>query len=299
PMSPRISAVPSEPAHQRPPSQVASAKPLLASEVLREESAPLEPGRGAMRGWLLFVAFLLTALGFAFRRGLGIPGLEGESALLSFAAAAAMAATAVLPFPYVVRASLALLLSASMMMLGVRGAGPLAGLEIDGGLLRDGARLLAATGLAAALMFRAHYTEYRRSRVLLLCGFALALPFLACEVAFVVNTGDGLMGRAWAALNSLVLLSSLLGLTGPAGGAGSNVLSGLVLLILPGEIAIRAWTALSGPDSGPLTYPLTAVAFLAATLPASLGLCQLLAAFFGPEARRQAPLPGSDRESRA
>ncbi len=235
----------------------------------------------------MFVAIVLVGLGVAFTRGLGVPGLGTESALISYGAAGAFCAVALLPFPYAVRAGLAVLVAVSLMILGLRGAGPLAGLEADGGALRDAARLLGASALPAALLFRAQYTDYGRSRVLLLIGLGLALPFVAAEVVTVADTGGALLVRSWAALDALLVLSALLGLTGPAGGAGSNILAALVLLLVPGEIALRAWTPLSGPDSGAFTYPLTAIGFFVATLPASLGVCQLLAATFAPEARRE------------
>ncbi len=286
-MSPRISVVPSEPTHPQPPASASRAKPLLASEVLREQAAPLEPGRHAMRAWLLGTAVLFAGLGLAFGRGFGVPGLAAEASLIAYAAAGALAALAALPFPYAVRAGLAVLISVSTMALGLRGAGPLAGLEADGGVLRDATRLIGATALPAALMFRAHYTEYHRSRVLLLVGFGLAIPFALAELTTVVDTSGALLVRSWAVLDVLLILASLLALTGPAGGAGSNVLGALLLAFVPGQLGIRAFTPLSGPDSGAWTYPLTAVAFLAATVPASLGLCQLLAAAFAPEARAE------------
>lgn len=283
----RSSVVPSEPSHPRPRRQAVRERPLLASEVLREDAAPLEPARTAVRVWLGAAAIVLVALGAAFGRGAGVPGLEHESALLSFAGAGALAAVALLPFPYGVRALLSLLVAMALMALGLRGAGPLSGLAVDGGLGRDATRLLAVVALGAALMFRSSYAEYTRSRSVLLAAFALALPFVVAETSLLGDVGAAISLRSWAALNTLVVVASLLGLMPAAAGVGANALAGLVLLLVPGEIALRAWTPLSGPESGHYTYPLTALAFSAVCLPASLGAFQLLAVLFAPEARAE------------
>lgn len=284
-MSRFSSVVPSDPSHPRPRSKPRRDRPLLASEVLREDAAPLQPGRTGARVWLAVAAIVLASLGWAFHRGAGAPG--AESALLSFVAAGTFSAIAVLPFPYGVRALLSLLVAAVAMLLGLRGTGPLSGLAIDGNIGRDVTRLAAVVALAAALMFRARYAEFTRSRALLLAAFAVAMPFVIAEVALVGDMGVALSLRSWAALNALVVIACLLGLMPAAAGIGSDALAGLVLVLVPGEIAIRAWTPLAGPETGHFTYPLTAVAFTAVCLPASLGLFQLLSAALAPEARAE------------
>jgi hypothetical protein len=283
----RFSVVPSEPSNPQPRFQPIGERPLLASEVLRDDAAPVHPGRTAVRIWLAVAALVLAGLGWAFHRGAGVPGLSTESALQSFAAAGAFSAIALLPFPYGVRALLSLLVATVAMLLGLRGAGPLAGLAVDGGLARDITRLVAVVALAGALMFRARYAEFTRSRALLLGAFAIAVPFVIAEGALVGDIGVALSLRAWAALNALVVIASLLALLPAAAGIGSDALAALVLVLVPGEIAIRAWTPLAGPDTGDFTYPLTAVAFTAVCLPASLGLFQLVSAALAPEARAE------------
>jgi hypothetical protein len=260
---------------------------LLASEVLREQAAPLQPAGPASRIWLAVTALVLLGLGWSFLRGAGVPGLGGESALLSFATAGAFALLAIIPFPYAIRALLALVVAVAVMLLGLRGTGPLAGLAVDGGLGRDLTRLLAATSVATALMFRARYSEFGRSGIILLGAFALALPFVVAETALMADTGAAILLRSWAAVNALVVIASLLGLTPAAAGIGADALAGLVLLLVPGEIALRAWTPLSSAETGLFTYPLTALAFTVTCLPASLGAFQLLAAAFAPEARAE------------
>lgn len=280
-----LSVLPSERSRPRF-SRVPRPKPLLASEVLRDDAAPLEPGRQSVRLWLLGMAVLLGALGWAFSSGAGVPDVEAECDTLSFIAAATLVAIAGLPFPYGVRACLTFSVAFTLMLLGLRGAGPLAGLAVDGGLARDALRLLAVTALSAGLLFRSTYFEYRRSHVLLLVAFALALPYLGAEVALVISPELGLAAKAWAALNALLLLASLLGLMSAAAGVGAQVMAALLLVLVPGEIALRAWSPLAGPESGAFTYPLTAGAFSVVSLLASLGLFQLLAWALAPDARR-------------
>ena len=155
------------------------------------------------------------------------------------------------------------------------------------------ARLIAVVALASVLMFRARYAEFTRSRTLLLAGFALAVPFVFAEGALVGDVGAAMSLRAWAGLNALVVIASLLSLLPAAAGIGSDALAGLVLVLVPGEIALRAWTPLAGPETGQFTYPLTALAFTALALPASLGLFQLLAAVLAPEARAESARRGA------
>jgi len=283
----RFSVVPSDPLQSRPRVQAQRERPLLASEVLRDDAAPLQPGRTAARLWLSASAVVLAGLGWAFQRGAGVPGLGSESALLSFVAAGALSAIALLPFPYAVRALLSVVVASVMLVLGLRGAGPVAGLAVDGGIGRDIARLLAVVALATALMFRARYAEFTRSRALLLAAFAVAVPFIIAEATLVGDVSAALSLRAWATLNVLVVIACLLGLMPAAAGIGADALAGLVLVLIPAEIALLAWNPLSGPETGSFTYPLTAAAFVALCLPASLGLFQLLSWALAPEARAE------------
>lgn len=261
-------------------------KPLLASEVLRDELAPKDPARRAIRIWLLVVAAALVALGLAFRHGVGVPGERLDSATLSFSAAGALAALALLPFPYAPRAGVAALLGLALMALGFRGAGPLAGIAVDGGLLKDLGRLVTITVLPAALLFRAHYRAYRRARVMLAWALALALPFVVGEVVLAVNPAAALLPRIAAGADVAVVGCSLLGFMGEGTTGAGTVWAALVLAVLPAEIAVRQLTPLAEGDTGWLTYPATAVAVLAAALLASLGLFQLLAAGLAGDARR-------------
>ena len=261
-------------------------KPLLASEVLRDELAPKEPARQAIRIWLVVAAALLVALGLAFRHGVGVPTERLDSSTLSFSAAGALGALALLPFPYALRAGVAFLLGAALMALGFRGAGPMAGIAVDGGLLRDLGRLVTLTALPAALLFRAHYRAYRRARVMLAAALALAMPFVVVEVMLAINPAAALLPRIAAGADVVVIGCSLLGFMGEGTTGAGTVWAALVLAVLPLEIAVRQLTPLAEGDTGWLTYPATAVAILCAGLLTSLGLFQLLSAALAGDARR-------------
>ncbi len=261
-------------------------KPLLASEVLRDELAPVEPGRRGMRIWLLVVAALLVALGLAFRLGVGVPSERLDASTLSFSGAGALVALAVLPFPYAPRAIVAFLLGAALMALGFRSSGPLAGIAVDGGLPRDLARLVTMTVLPAALLFRAHYRAYRRARAILAAALTISLPFFVLQVLLAVDPTAALLTRVAAGADVAVVGFSLFGFMGDGTTGAATVWASLVLAVLPVEIGLRQLTPLAEGGTGWLTYPATAVAILTAALLTSLGLFQLLAAALAGDARR-------------
>jgi hypothetical protein len=261
-------------------------KPLLASEALREEIAPIEPARQHCRVWLGVIAVGLAGLGVAFRLGVGAPAIEPSAGTIAFSAAGAVAAVAALPFPYALRAGVALLLGVVLMLLGMRGDGPLAGLAVDGGSIRDVARLVALSALPAALLFRSSYRAYRNARWVLLAALGSAAPFLALELVLSFNASAPVLARAAAGLNVVVVLCALFGFLGEGTSGAASVWAALILIFVPAEIAVRALTPLADADSGLMTYPATAGALMITALLTSLGLFQLLAALLGPDARR-------------
>lgn len=259
--------------------------PLLASEVLREELAPLQPSRHACRVWLVLVAAALTALGLALRYGAGVPAERFAAATVAFSAAGALAAVAVLPSPYALRAAVAVLVGVVLMGLGLQSGGPLGGLTVDGSLERGIARLVTVTVLPAALMFRARYTAFRRARVILAVALALALPFVVVEGLLVVDSSAPVIARGGAALSVALVALSLFGFMGQGTTGWAALWAALVLGGLPIPVGLRHFT-LADDATGYLTYPATAVGLVCAGIVASLGLFQLLAAAFAPEARR-------------
>src|SRR5690349_2779618 len=85
-------------------------KLVLASEALKEDIAPLEPGRGAGRLGIGGVALALLLLGLAMRFGVGRGALPANASSVTFAAAGAALAVAALPFSYPIRAGAAAVL---------------------------------------------------------------------------------------------------------------------------------------------------------------------------------------------
>src|SRR5258708_24901196 len=79
--------------------------PILASDVLREDLAPIEPGRKASRFWDAGAALLYLGVGICLRLDLGVSGLAPQASAICLAAAAACGATALVPFPYLWRGS--------------------------------------------------------------------------------------------------------------------------------------------------------------------------------------------------
>jgi len=269
-----------KPAHLRKPA------PLLASDALRDELAPFEPAGGACRGWLLGDAVALALLGVALRLGAGHGAIVGDAATISFSAAGALVALAALPFPYASRGAVALLVGAALMTLGLRGAGPLAGLAWDGGVARDALRLVALSVLPPALLFRARYRIYAPARALVAIALLVALPYAGLEAALAVDAGAVPAVRAAAVASALAVASGALGFLPAAMSGAATISAATILWLLPLGIAARALGPLSG--EAPLAYPATAVAMLCAALPVCIGLHHVLSWIFGPAARRLA-----------
>ena len=179
--------------------------PVLASEVLREDLAPFEPCRGVSRFWDGMVAMLYLAVGVALRFDLGVSGVSPQAGAVCLAAAAASAATAVVPF-----------LICGGRWSGAwsgrgRGVGRLYGRRPLGRLEPDEStiwfelfRVLACVALPAALLFRSYYRAYARGRVLLGIAIAVTLPFLI-QSAYLTTQGPTLarLGSALAVTAAL------------------------------------------------------------------------------------------------
>jgi hypothetical protein len=225
--------------------------------------------------------------------GVGPLDEAGDAAHIGFAAAGAVAATALLPFPYAARASVVALLGAVLAILGLRGSGPLAGLAADGGELRDAMRLVALSALPAVLFFRSQYQTYARARGLVVLGLLLATPFAGLEVHLALDATAPTVARvaAWCSLGAV--LTGLTGL-GSKASVATAACGWLVLGMLPAELALRELTPLAGDDVGKLAYVITAAGVTFAGILASLGLCQLLAALLGQHARKTARVSRAD-----
>lgn len=263
---------------------------VLASEALRDDVAPREPGAEAARFIVGGVAFSFALLGLAMRLGADATR-TGSGSSVAFAAAGAAAGLAALPFPYSVRAIAAALLGGFLMLLGIEGTGPLAGLALSGSQGSNVARMLALGVLPGALLFRARYRAYPRARWVLGVGLIAALPFAASRALMLADTAVPLFERAGAALAVGVILAGLFGFMGEDTTGGGSVWAGLVLFVLPAEVALGqldpAHRHLPG-GLGWLTHGGAAVGTAGAATLLAIGGYQALAAWLGADARRAA-----------
>jgi len=258
--------------------------PILASEVLREDLAPIEPGRRASQLWGAGAALLYLGIGICLRFDLGVSGASPRAGAVCLAAAAASAATAIAPFPYLWRAVVGGLVGAVIVILGFFGGGPLALLTgPPSNVWAESLRIITCVTVPAALLFRSHYRAYQRGRFLLTVAFVLALPFLVQEGILSVN--GPVIARAGAALALLAALSGLFAfMSAPTTAMTAwcaQVLTALVAL----DIGLRQFYAPLSRNAGPLAYALTGVAFFASVVPIALGLFQTLSVLYAREAR--------------
>jgi hypothetical protein len=265
------------------------AKLVLASEALKEDLAPLQPGKALARWIQLGTGIAFALLGAAIRGGIGPQEGAPDPASITFAGAGALTAISILPFQYTLRAALGLFLGCALMFLGLRGFGPLGGLAHDGDIYRDLARLVTMTCLPAALMFRAHYRAYRRARLVLAAALLLSLPFAFGDVLLAADASAPLVARAAAVLGSMVLLCSLFGFMGADTTGAGMVWAPLVLFFVAGSLALREFTPLADHTDGRLLYATTATGMLCTAIVASSGLYQLLAAALATDARAKIP----------
>jgi hypothetical protein len=254
-------------------------KLVLASEALREDIAPLHPAERESRLIFSGIAIGLALEGIALSQGLG-PGSEAGS--VAFAMAGATAAAVALPFPYVLRAGVAVLLGALMMFFGARGVGPLGGIAAEG-IVRDVTRLGTMSVLPAALLFRAKYRAYRPARFVLAGAMVLAIPFLAVETILLTDATAPFLMRAAGVVDVVMVLCGLFGFMGGYTTGAGSVWAALLLWVLTADLALRD---LTNRASEPFLYTTAAVGTLGAAVLVSVGIFQLLSAALAPDARR-------------
>jgi hypothetical protein len=268
-----------------PSSPPAAAKPpILASDILREEIAPLAPARSAIRGLLLplvlgFAAWA-AASAFGWTSGTGAPpGPPFEAGVALVTAAAALAA--LFGGPYAARASLATVAGMTPLVLGARGQGPLASIAAGG--LAGGASLVVITILPAALFFRSQYRAFVAARWLLAATLVLALPtvyFLALEA---LAAGPPLL-RGLDAMAAAAVLTSLGGFLGPETTGACTTWGVLILTTYAARVFGASWLGQSSVDL-PLAVAIGLGEGVAGAV-ASVGIYQLLASLFARRARK-------------
>lgn len=259
---------------------------VLASEALKEDLAPIEPGRGAGRLAIGGVAISLAFLGLALRHGVGRGTLPADASSVTLAAAGAGLAVAGLPFSYSLRAAAAATLGLALIGLGADGAGPLV-------IARSGsdlARLLALAFLPGALLFRARYRAYRRARWVLVSALLIALPFAIDRTLAVANAGQPFLVRAGAVADIVIVLSGLFGFMGDDTTGGSSVWAALVIAVLSGNIALRQFAPSTFPGGALLAHLGEALSTACATTLVTIGVFHLLSARLARDARQRASI---------
>jgi len=260
-------------------------KLVLASEALKEDLAPIEPGRGAGRLAVAGVALSLALLGVAIRLGAGRGGLPSDASSVTFAAAGAALSLSALPFSYSIRAAAAAALGFVLIVLGIDDVGPL----VVARSTSDLARLVALVALPGALLFRARYRAYRRARWVLVTALVVSLPFAIGRAETVLNSADPAVLRAGAALDIAIVLSGLFGFMGNYTTGGTSVWAALVIAILSGNVALRQLEP-GAFEARRLLMLAEALSTACAATLVTVGVFHLLSARLARDARRRANL---------
>jgi hypothetical protein len=254
--------------------------PILASDALREEVAPLEPGRIALRFWVLGIglAMALSGLAVYLKWAPGTP----EHAQIAWAVAAVVLVAAIVP--YKARGALIVLAGLATIVLGLFGRGPLADLVVPK-LTSVGveiSRVLAATVLPAALLFRARYRAYRGARIALIVGLVLAVP-AAVHAGLVVASGP-MAARLTSGLAILSILASCIGFMGAGTTGASTAWAVIVVVAFGADVAVRAVWMNAGNQAGIAQVHAGVMLMLTCAL-VTIGLFKGLASLFAVDAR--------------
>jgi hypothetical protein len=268
-------------------------KLVLASEALKEDIAPFEPGRGAGRLGIGGVAVALLLLGLAMRFGVGRGALAANASSVTFAAGGAGLAVAALPFSYPIRAGAAAALGIALIALGMDGIGPLSIVRST----PDALRFVALIALPGALLFRARYRAYRRARWVLVAALVAALPYAVDRARTVADASLPIALRAGAAADIFIILSGLFGFMGEYTTGGSSVWAALVIFVLSGNVALRQLEPARFPDAALLTHAGVALAVACAATLVTIGFFHLLSARLARDARRWAKLQQAAAET--
>ena len=282
-----------------PASRTVARKPLLASEALMEDLAPVEPARRGARAWCLGVGAGSLLFGALPLVGL-IPG--GTQAAIPWLVTGAIALVAGFTLvTYRQRAVAMVVLGLLSGVVALQGAGGLL-MGADGGPAWGLARLVAAVALPAALLFRSRYRAYAGARV---CSSArrscLCLPFAVHVVLGLF--GPASVATVGAVAVMFVLAGSLTGFMGAETTGAGAYLAPATVVVLALDLALAGLGFRT--DLGSLLGIATgAIGFGGASALASLGLFQILAWRFAADARRidlhriprESRPPASDRD---
>lgn len=248
-------------------------KPILASECLRDDAAPIEPNARAARLWTAGLGLALLGCACVLvARAWPLTDASGTRAIATVAiGGAVVTALALAVRRYLVRGVLVLAAAVALVtaLLVTREQG---GFAV--------ARWLAVVPLSAACFLRVSYRSDRAVRALLgasIVGFLGAACFVGGEAVF--SGGVSLVARGYAGAMVVVGGLSLLGFMGEETTAGCTVWGALAAVLGAGSLAVDVFVR-GGPQS------LLAAAPAALALPlAAIGTFQIVATSVGPRMR--------------
>ena len=271
---------PKKPVEEGPPPR----PPVLASEALRKEVAPQEPGKLTMRALLLIVglAGALSSVLLLHFTGIGVP-LTGAFIGLTL--------LGLPPIPYAARAAAAVtiagctLVVVTWMNLEATGSGTVV------------AEKIGLTLLAAALFFRAWHRASNLARFLVLVGLMVSAGWLGTSGALAEITTLDPWWQSWlpivlrVPLGLLMMLSLLAFIDARSTGGCQIWATGVVLWagVNTGvDLLVRFWpVALDAPDwalvAGAESVPIVASPLLMMLV--AFGTAQLLAVTAAAEQR--------------
>ncbi|AUX44052.1 hypothetical protein SOCE26_055120 [Sorangium cellulosum] len=255
-------------------------KPLLASEALMEDLAPMRPAQDAARIWCAVVG-----VGFLVLGGLSVAGLRPGGAAAgppAFVLGIVSLFTALTSVSYRQRAVAMVVLGMIGTLIGLKGAGSA---PVDG-VGWGAARAAAAMALPAALVFRSRYRAYSGARWLLVAAFLVALPSFGQAVARLA-LHDPHLAQLGALLVALAVLSSLTGFMGAETTGAGAFLAVTVVLAFTADLIIGGLAQIHTFSTRSVVSVLSAaLAFAATSAITSLGLFQILAWRLAADARR-------------
>jgi hypothetical protein len=269
-------------------------KPLLASEALMEDLAPVEPAGREARAWCAAFGAGFLLFGTLPLLGLLAGGFEAALPWLVTGTIALVASVTRVTYRQRAVAMVVLGLLSGVVTLQANGA---ALFRADGGPAWGLARLFAAVALAAALNFRARYRAYAGARVFLGTALAISVPFVTHTALRFLDPGGIGLGQVGAIAALIAVTASLTGFMGSeTTGAGvfmapSTVIAFALDIGLRAVVGCdsRAWATLLGDGAA-------ALGFAGAATLAALGLFQILAWRFAADARRIDLHPRRDSE---
>ncbi|MEO8799172.1 MAG: hypothetical protein ABI551_14885, partial [Polyangiaceae bacterium] len=217
------------------------APPILASDILRDEVAPVAPAQRLIVAWLILFALAFgTAAVFAWL-GIFAHELFVPSAVMAIVAGCA----ALLPIPYGTRAVLAAMVSLVPLMLGTQGYGPLAAMRARGDWL-DASTIAALTFLPGVLLFRSRYRAFRAARILLGVALILSIPAEVDFAMVALNLSTPLVTRIANGVVFVTVLGASFGFMGAETTGLSTLWGALIVTTHAAGIGLRAFGPMVG-----------------------------------------------------